>query len=280
VGDFERTPPRGAVSRAATLFWWLVLGGSLVSVVLGFAGGRSIGGAAIVRLHPRAARPIGPAMPRPLVRALFGTHSLDGAADVRDAYDTAEDAVAARPDGWAPAHFDAVHERARVALVVIDAGVVGTPARAFFDSPIPFTLVIPADDAGARRAALAAGKHVLIDDPRGERLATTSGTRAFVFDPLLADDDAAAFHAARRAHVAALTRDVILDARSDDPYLDVLFGAAYALAQRTGVATVALHARPQSYDAAERFAVRAERNGIDIVPLDALIPSMPSKMSS
>jgi polysaccharide deacetylase 2 family uncharacterized protein YibQ len=205
------------------------------------------------------------------VRALFGAHSLDGAAEPRDAYDRAEDAVAQRPSGWAPTHIDLTHERARVALVVIDAGIAGTPAHAFFDSPLPFTLVIPGDDADLIRSALAAGKHVLVSDPRGERLVTPNGTRAFVFDPLLGGDDGAAFHAAQRAHVAALTRDVILDARGDDPYLDALFNAAYAIAQRTGVATVALHARPQSYDAAERFAVRAARDGIDLVPLDALL---------
>jgi hypothetical protein len=259
------------VRVATTLFWWLVLGGSLVSVALGFAGGRSIGNAAVSRLHPRPARPPAPAVPRTLARALFGAHSLDGAADPRDAYDMAEDAVASRPSGWAPTHFDAVHARGRIALVVIDAGIVGEAAHAFFDAPIPFTLVLPADDTDDVRAALAAGKHVLVEDPHGERLATASGTRAFVFDPLLTDDDAAAYRAARRAHLPALTRDVILDARSDAAYLDAIFGAAYAIAERTGVATVALHARPQSYDAAERFAVRAARDGIDIVPLDALL---------
>jgi polysaccharide deacetylase 2 family uncharacterized protein YibQ len=285
------------MSRFANVFWVLVLTGSLLALAAGFAGGRSFGSAAVAELHPPPPHPpVSDAVARDFARELHGPHSLDEADDPRDAYDEAEDAVAARPDGWAPAAFDARRAHARVALVVVDAGIAGTPADAFVTSPIPFTLVVPATETDAAlQAARENGKAVLVDagdasldalrnrirggaigalsDATGARaraIVRAAGRGSIVLDPLL-DDDAASYRSAREANLAACTRDVIADARDDDPLMDALFSAALQRAQRTGVAIVLLHARPHSLAAAERFTVRAARDGVDVVPLDRVV---------
>jgi len=286
------------MSRFANVFWIVILAGSLLALAAGFLGGRSFGSAAVAQLHPPPPHaPLSDAVARDFERELHGVHSLDEADDPRDAYDEAEDAVAARPDGWAPATFDPRRDRARVALVVVDAGIAGTPADAFVASPIPFTLVVPADEKdGAMQAARTAGKAVLVDaagaepaaiqsriragaigelsDATGERardVVRAAGTRAVVLDPLLGDDGES-YRIAHEANMAACTRDVIVDGRDADPLMDALFTAALQRAQRTGVAVVLLHARPHSLAAAERFTLRAQRDGVDVVPLDRLLP--------
>ena len=285
------------MSRFVNVFWTLILTGSLLALVAGFAGGRSFGGDAVAQLHPPPARaPVADAVARDFERELHGVHSLDEAEDPRDAYDEAEDAVAARPAGWAPAAFDPRETRPRVALVVVDAGTAGMPADAFVHSPIPFTLVVPAgEDDGALAAARTAGKAVLVDatgadaaaigagirdgaigtlsDAVGERAQTivhATGIHAIVLDALLGDEGAS-YRNARAAGRIAFTRDVIVDGRDADPLMDTLFHAALLRAQRTGVAVVFLHARPHSLAAAERFALRAQRDGVDVVPLDRLV---------
>jgi hypothetical protein len=283
------------MNRIGTIFWSLVLGGSLLAMVLGFVGGQKLGGTGTQSLHPKPASLPSAPVPRALDRALHGPHSLDEAEDDRDAYDAADDAVAARPAGWAPQAFDSRHDRSRVALIVIDAGTAGTPAKAFVDSTIPFAIVVPAggDDGNTGFDAIQKGKRVLIDvkDASAATLATDRKNGAIgiiapgdgspapasmvsageiVVDPLLRDD-AAFYHAARQRGALALTRDVTVDARDAAPYLDAMFGTALAIARRTGVAVVALHARPSSLDAAERFVVRAGRDGVDIVPIDELV---------
>lgn len=278
-----------------TLFWSTVLGGSVLAMVVGFAGGRSIGNAAVRRLHPKPVTlPARPAV-RVLARALSGAHSLDAAEDDRDRYDAARDPVAHRPRGWAPHGFDAQRERARVAIVVIDAGIAGMPAHAFLTSPIPFTLVVPAgaDDGGIAPSAPANGKHVLVDADASAAGAVAAACRrgavgaigseravgelnalrgacGLIVDTLL-QDDAAFYETARRFHEPALSRDVIVDGRDGGPLLDAMFASALDRAMRTGVAVIVIHARPHSLDAAERFAVRAQRDGVDIVPIDALL---------
>jgi polysaccharide deacetylase 2 family uncharacterized protein YibQ len=281
------------MNRFGTLLWWAILAGSLAAVALGFASGNSFGNAAIAQLHPRPARLPVPAAPRMLIRELHGPHSLDVADDERDPYDQAEAAVVERPPGW---KADVHRGDPRVAVVVVDAGTAGTPARAFVSSPVPFTLVVPGgDDDGVLAAAKRAGKSVLVDagaagpaDIRARIAAGAIGTlsdaapdaaaavvratgkRGLVLDPLL-DGGGASYRAARRAGVRALTRDVIADGRDGDPLIDALFGSALTRAQRSGVAVVLIHARPHSLAAAERFAVRALRDGVEIVPVDRLL---------
>jgi hypothetical protein len=286
------------IKHLGSLFWILVLGGSLLAVVAGFAGGRSFGNAAIVQLHPAPVRVPAPPVARPFERDLRGLHSLDEAAHSRDPYDEADAAVAERPAGWASEPFDGWRSRARVALVVVDAGRAGTPASAFVASPIPFTLVVPARGAGLAgftRLASEARKVVLVDASgagtaqirariAGGAIGTLSdatagkaggvvsatGPHGLVLDALLAGGGAS-YRAARLAGLVAIPRDVIVDGRDAGPLVATLFDVALARAERTGVAVVLLHARPDSLAAAERFAVRAQRDGVDVVPLDQLV---------
>jgi len=76
--------------------------------------------------------------------------------------------------------------------------------------------------------------------------------------------------AARAARRSALTRDVVVDARDEPAYVDFLFDQGLAIARRTGVATVALHARASSLRALERFVERARRADVELVDLRAL----------
>jgi hypothetical protein len=285
------------MSRFLNVLWVLVLAGSLIALAVGYFSGRSFGSVALAQLHPPPPHaPVNDAVARDFARELHGAHSLDEAGDPRDEYDEAEDAVAARPDGWAPPTFDPQRERARVALVVVDAGIAGAPAEAFLNSPVPFTLVVPASERNpAVQAARAAGKAVVVDaagvvpatirariqagaigvlsDATGQRareVARAAGPAGIVLDPLLGDDGAS-YRIAREANLAACTRDVIADGRDTDVLMDTLFGAALLRAERTGVAIVFLHARPHSLAAAERFTVRAARDGVDVVPLDRVV---------
>lgn len=65
-------------------------------------------------------------------------------------------------------------------------------------------------------------------------------------------------------------RDVIADARDDGRYIDFMLRDAMAIAQRHGSAIVLVHARPGTLAALERFAVRANRDGVDLVSLAQL----------
>ena len=284
------------MSRIGTIFWALVLGGSLLAMLLGFLGGRTLGGATTSALHPKPATIPSPPVVRTLDRALRGVHSLDEAEEDRDAYDAIGDAVAVRPTGWAPRAFDSRHDRPRVALIVIDAGVAGIPAQAFVDSSIPFAIVIPSggSDGDIGFDARRNNKRIVIDvkdaDPQKLALERKNGAIGIIapgdgspvpakivamphelaIDPLFSDR-AVFYRAARARGALALTRDITVDGRDSGPYLDAMFVAAMGIARRTGVALIALHARPSSLQAAERFAVRARRNGIDIVPIEQLV---------
>jgi len=296
VGDIERTPRRtGAMNRIGTIFWSLVLGGSLLALLLGYLGGRTLGGATAPALHPKPASIPAPPVARVLDRALRGPHSLDEAEDERDAYESMGDAVAVRPTGWAPRAFDSRHDRPRIALLVVDAGVAGMPAHAFVRSSIPFAIVIPSGggDGDIGFEARRTGKRILIDvkdaEPKGLALERKNGAIGIIapgdgspvpanivalphelaVDPLFSERPVF-YRAARARGARALTRDITIDGRDTDPYLDAMFLAAMGIARRTGVALVALHARPSSLAATERFALRARRAGIDIVPVDEL----------
>ena len=165
------------------------------------------------------------------------------------------------------------------------------------ESSLPYTLAVaPTDDDAQSTAAsiVAAGKTVVVDASATTPARVTellrAGARgvlvsldqrratdllrgidhnAFVVDAALAEDDdvAAAAHA---LHRQLYVRDVIADARDDGAYVDFMLRDALAIAQSTGTAIVAIHARTQSFDALSRFADRARRDGADIVALNDL----------
>jgi len=282
------------VSRAATVFWSAILGGSVVAIGAGFVGGRSVGERALTPPRPRAAAPApGAVAPRDLVRVLRGAGSFDPGGEDPDPYGDADLAVAARPVGWAPRDPDATQPR--VALVVVDADRDATALLPFLAEQIPLAVLVAPDDASdtlrlvgeagkttlvdcagadpasvaSLRRAGAAGIACSTDDVARARLLVAVDGDGIVLDDLESDDDAL-YRAARAARRSALTRDVVVDARDEPAYVDFLFDQGLAIARRTGVATVALHARASSLRALERFVERARRADVELVDLRAL----------
>lgn len=280
----------------STAFWSIVLVGATVSIGAGFVGGRSIGSAGSLPVadahHDDDALPA-PIRQRLLRRSLSGAHSLD-AASAFDPYDDPDLGVTERKR---PAAFDQADGRAKIAVIVIDAGRAGPGLAPFVSSPLPYTLAVaPADDDAQSTAEsiVAAGKTVVVDaststpahvsallhagargvivsldQQRATNLLEGIDRNAFVVDAALAEDDDVA-DAARALHRHVYVRDVIADARDDAAYVDFMLRDALAIAQRTGTAIVAIHARTQSFDALSRFADRANRDGADIVALNDL----------
>ena len=280
----------------STAFWSIVLIGSTVSIAAGFVGGRSIGSAGALPAAERHREDDGlpaPVRQRLLRRSLFGAHSLDAAAPA-DPYGDPDLAVNDRTRSSA---FDPRTERAKIAVIVVDAGRAGPGLDPFISSPLPFTMAIaPTDDDAASTAETleAAGKTVVVDASQAPpaRVAALlhAGARgviasldqrraldllrgidrkAFVVDASLAEDDDMD-RVAQALHRQVYVRDVIADARDDAGYVDFMLRDALAIAQRTGSAIVAVHARRLTFNAFSRFADRAGRDGADIVALTDL----------
>jgi hypothetical protein len=295
VGDLERAPHRAFVKGIGTAFWSLVLLGSVIAIGIGFAGGRTYGSKALQPPRVRVAPPP-PAViaMHDVERALRGAGSLDAADDEPDRYGDPDRAVASRPAGWAPRTFDERHGRPRIAVVVVDADAGAATLAPFAEEPFPLAVLVAADaDPGTLRAARDAGKTALVacggadlaaiaalrragaagiacstsDPARAEALLQVNGGGIVLDDRIEGDE---LYHAARVSHRPALTRDVLVDARDQSGYVDFLFAQALAIGRRTGVATVALHARPSSLRALERFAERVDRDGAEIVDIRAL----------
>lgn len=278
----------------STAFWTIVLLGSTISIGAGFVGGRTIVDAGGLKPLPLDTDLPDPIRQRIISRALVGPHSLD-AALASDPYGDPDLGVAEHPGP--SASFDARHERAKIAVIVIDAGRAGLGLKPFLDSPLPLTFAVAPsdDDADATAAAIeGTGKTVVVDGSdarpaavarlltagaagvigsldaaRARALMRVVSREAIVVDAVLAEDDDVAAVARGTAH-RTFTRDVIADARDDAAYVDFMFRDALAIAQRRGIAIVAVHARSESFNALARFADRAQRDGADIVALPDL----------
>lgn len=280
----------------STAFWSVVLLGSTFSIAAGFAGGRSVVSAGALSPPPI---PVELPPPEPIriqapYRQLIGLHSLDGDDDV-DAY--ADPTLGVAAHDWPQQPFDALRQRAKLAIVVVDASRAGSDLDAFAASPLAFTFVVSPQDGEAERvrdAALAAGKSVLVDatdaspadvaaldggtsgiwgslDGRDARALVRSLPRGtLVVDAALSDDDELA-PVARRARCTVLTRDVLADARPGASYVAFMLNDALAIAQRHGFAIVVVHGRTDTLTVVRRFADRARRDGADIVPIASLL---------
>jgi hypothetical protein len=294
VGDLQRTHDHlGTVSRTATFFWSAILGGAVVAIGAGFLSGRSVGARALAPPHPhRAAAALpGAIAPRTIVRALHGAGSFDPSGDDPDPYGADDIAVAARPDGWRDPDPGAPP---RVAILVVGGDRDASALDALLAQGVPLAVLVGPDDAhDTLRVVREAGKSALIDcahvdlatlaslrrggaegiacstaDPARARALIAADGSGLVFDDRIGDD--ALYRAARAAHIPVVSRDVVVDARDEGAYVDFLFDQALAIARRTGLATIALHARSSSAAALERFADRAQRGGVDIVEMRAL----------
>lgn len=286
------------MNGVSTAFWTLVLAGSALAIGLGFAGGRTYARTSLTP-HPIVRHDNAPALPdelpaRAFARALHGADSLAAAEDDPDPYGDVDAAVAARPPAAPPIAFDGRTQRPRIAIVVVDADREATALPGFASEPFPLTILVPpADLRGTLGLAREGGKATLLDCADADAASVTAARRAgvagiacstaeaararmlvaangrgVVLDDRLHDD--ALYRAARAARRPSLSRDITVDARLERGYADFLFGQALATAQRTGVATVAVHARDGSRRALERFAARAERDGAEFVDVQAV----------
>ncbi len=281
------------VRGVSTAFWSIVLLGSTVSIAAGFVGGRSIGVAGSL---PPAQTLADASLPAPVrqrifTRELVGAHSLDAAA-ATDPY--GDPSLGVSDYTRAQSGFDPRRDRAKIAVIVIDAGRASGALAPFVSSPLPMSFVVAPgdDDVRATCAAIrAAGKSVVVDasdagppqvarmvrdganavigsldEDHARALMRAVGRHTLVVDAALGEDDDLAEVARATAH-PTLVRDVIADARDDSPYVDFMLRDALALAERNGSVIVAIHARTESFNALVRFADRAERDGADVVPL-------------
>jgi polysaccharide deacetylase 2 family uncharacterized protein YibQ len=280
--------------HVSTAFWSIVLVGSTMAIGAGFVGGRSIGSADVLPVadahHADDAMPA-PIRQRLMRRSLYGAHSLD-AAGAFDPYGDPELGVTDRSRSIRS--YDPHNDRAKIAVIVVDAGRAGSGLDPFVKSSLPFAMAIAPGDDDAQSTAEsleAAGKTVLVDgsgsspahvahllhdgargviasldEMRASSLLHAIDRNALVVDASLAEDDSVA-STARALHRHVYTRDVIADARDDAAYVDFMLRDALAIAEKTGTAIIAVHARTQTFNAVERFADRAQRDGADIVAL-------------
>jgi polysaccharide deacetylase 2 family uncharacterized protein YibQ len=283
------------VRGLSTAFWSIVLLGSSLSIGAGFVGGRSIVDAGALKPVSLDTNLPAPIRQHFLTRALIGPHSLDAALGV-DPYGDPDLGVVTQP---APrTSFDAQDQRAKIAVIVVDAGRAGPGLKPFLGSGLPLTYAIaPSDDDAIEivQGIVGDGREVLVDDSpaakpaavakliaagalgvmgsldgdRAAALMRAVGHNAIVVDAVLGEDDEVAAVGRRTAH-RTFTRDVIADARDDSAYVDFMFRDALGIAQRRGVAIVAVHARSESLNALMRFADQAERDGADLVALSDL----------
>jgi len=268
-----------------------------MAIAAGFVGGRSIGSAG--SLPVAEARSAADELPAPIRqrlfrRSLFGPHSLD-AAGPADPYADPELGVVDR--SGSSASFDPHLERAKIVVIVVDAGRAGPGLDPFVHAPLPLVMVVAPsdDDAGSTAQTLAAaGKTVVVDgtaaspaqvarllhagahgvigsldESHAAAMMRALDRNAFVIDAALGEDDDLGRLARAHGH-RVYQRDVIADARDDSQYVDFMLRDALAIAQRTGSAIVAVHARAMSFEALARFADRAQRDGADIVALTDL----------
>ena len=268
----------------------LVIAGSALALGAGFLSGRTYVHTALMPAPPRARQSLPePVRPRELERTLRGAGSFDESADDPDRYGDPDTAVASRPAGWAHAQA-----QPRVAVIVVDPEREATQLVPLAEEPFPLAVAIAPDLGDAltvardgRKTSLvacdgadletirtlrregAAGIMCSTSDPARARALVIANGNGIVVDDLLSDDDAL-YRAARHAHVPAATRDIIADAHDQPGYVAFLLSQAIAVADRTGVAIVAVHARDSSRRALERFAARATRDGVKLVDVKAI----------
>jgi hypothetical protein len=298
MGDLGGTSKTHGVKGVSTAFWSIVLVGSTVSIAAGFAGGRSIGSAGSLPVAEAHQDDDGglpaPLKQRTIRRSLFGAHSLDAAGGT-DPFGDPDVAVSER--SATAGAFDSRNERAQIAVIVVDAGRAGPGLDPFVASPLPMTMAVAPGDDDAQSTVetlVAAGKSVVADATaaspgqvaalvragaggvlaslpadRAAAVLHAAGPGAYVVDAALDEDDDV-WRTARQLHRRVFQRDVIADARDESSYVDFMLRDALAIAQRTGSAIVAVHARSSSFDALTRFADRAQRDGADIVALSDL----------
>jgi len=297
------------MKRLLDTFWIVVLIVSLGAVGGGFIGGRSIGRASVVSKRIAVPAHVPDAIVvEPFVRVLSGAHSLDLSDVSTAATFTLENAVAARPKGWAPPFAPHLHAPSKLALVLVDCGHEPAVERPFVKGPIPLSIACDAkSDESAALVDLAHenGKMVLVqfdsadvdahaaratierrydewkargllgmvvaDERSGaDTLLAYLARRHGIAVDTMGDPEAIFYRRARANRVRALTRDVIADTRDERAYTAFMLQTAVGISRRSGVVVVAIHAKPHTYEELVRFAKSASRDDVELVTLDAL----------
>jgi hypothetical protein len=260
--------------HAATLFWSGILAVAVLALVGGFLSGRS--SAQRIGAMPVAMQ-LSSDVPEPLSRSLVGARGRDSKLEPFEP--PIEEAVADRPGGWAPTGAPPQGDPVRLAIVICGIGIDDTLDRRFAEIPYPLTMAVPAtggvpalvsgqhanasalvvdadgatsvDEIAARLSAIHAGGVItpLAGHPRSaaDLVRRMRELHAFVIDGM-ASDASPYYRTAREEHVAAASRDIVLDAHEGGGYTTYMLRQAIKLARRTGVAIAVAHATPETFD--------------------------------
>jgi hypothetical protein len=295
------------MKHLGTFFWIVLLAGSLACVAAGFSGASSFHRETIAQLRAAPKGKAPPAtQPRDFARELSGAHSFVADDDDPPPID---DVVVKRTGDWAPPSEDtAVAAHPRMALVIADCGHALPLDEKFAALPAALTLSVdpdgddsadfvrslgdrhvlmtisnavfgnPSDQALEELAARYANLHAegaltplsgSIDGTQARRVVSRLPGASIVVDGV-ADGNATVYRYARARGLAGVTRDIVVDAREGKPYVGFMLKQAASLALHTGVAVAVARSRPDTLAAIAAALPMFDRDGIEIVPIDAL----------
>jgi len=261
-----------------TVVWVTILVVAISAIAGGYLSGEA--------LRPRK-MPVAVALPEiapvAIQRALYGARGLD--VPLEPFSPPIDLVVASRPGGWAPEQRPGQREIVRLAIVICGIGEDRTLDQRFAAIPYPLTFAVNAVDRPPAEDLRLDSRALLVDDdpplspervpgalamlhaggvltplagPQGKAaplVQALAGARAFVVDGM-ADDSGRFYAAAQAQRVPAATRDVVIDAREEEPYINYMLMEAARLARRTGVAIAIGHAYPETYEALRRTLPR------------------------
>jgi polysaccharide deacetylase 2 family uncharacterized protein YibQ len=295
------------VKHLGTFFWIAILAGSLGCVAAGFSGASSFHSETIAQLHPSRPAPPEDIQPRELARQLVGAHSFVLDDDDPPAID---DVVVQRAGDWAPSSDVNVAPHPRLALIIADCGHALPLDSQFAALGAPLTLALDPDGDSASDLAHALGDRpflleipdAIFENPSEHALGEFAGRLAQfhaegVVSPLsgsidgsaarrivarlpdssllvdgMADGDPTVYRFARSRGIPAVTRDMVVDAHDEPEYVSFMLKQAAELALHSGVAVAVARSRPTTLQAVEEALPMFERDGIEVVPIDALAP--------
>lgn len=297
------------MKHLGTLLWTVILSGSLACVISGYLSAQTFHSQTIAQLQPapKVRQPPPDVEPRDVERELVGAHSfvMDD-----DEPPPIEDVVVKRYGDWAPPLEEtAVAPHPRLALIVTDCGRALTLDAQFAALPAALTLAVDPDGGqtgelvrmlGDRRV-LVAIPNAIFDNPANVALAELGARYASInavgaLSPLsgsidgsaavrvlsrlpgtsvivdgMADSEPTVYRYARERGLPALTRDIIVDARDGPAYAEFMLKQAAALALHSGVAVAVARSRPETLAAIQAELPVFQRDGIEVVPVDALV---------
>lgn len=297
------------MKHLGTVFWSAILAGSLACVAAGFgsAAGLHTQTVALMRASSAPVR-MADVEPREVSRQLIGAHSFVAGDDDPPPID---DVVVRRPSDWAPpVEQDAVAAHPRLAIIVTDCGHALPLDSKFAALPVALTLAVdpdagdtpdfvhqlgdrpflvtipnaifdnPSNHALAEFAARAGGLHASgaisplggsIDGTAARTVVARLPDAAVVVDGM-AEGSPTVYRYARERGLASVTRDIVVDAHDDPHYVAFMLKQAAALALHTGVAVAVARSSATTYGALVQALPMFERDGIEIVPVDAMAP--------